>query len=408
MKILQINCVYPVGSTGRIADDIHRAAQAAGHTSLICYGRGDAPTEAGVYKTCPEWYAKANNLWARISGMPYGGCYFSTNRLISILKKEQPDVVHLHCINGYFVNIYRLVAWLRDHHIKTVLTLHAEFMYTANCAYAYECENWITGCGACPRRREATNSWFFDRTARSFEKMRRAFADFRELMVVSVSPFVAERTVRSPIMAGLTHRTILNGIDTTAFSPREDADLRKELQIPQDHRILLHITAEFTRARGHIKGGYYVAEVARRLSCEGVTVLVAGDYLPGERDGEGLRLLGAISKKEKLAALYTLADATLLASKKETFSMPVAESLCCGTPVVGFRAGAPERIALPAYSRFVPYGDTDALVAAAKDMLNTSWDTHACREQAITHYDATRMAGAYLDLYGELYERTFR
>ena len=37
--------------------------------------------------------------------------------------------------------------------------------------------------------------------------------------------------------------------------------------------------------------------------------------------------------------------------------MVTAESLCCGTPVVGFKAGAPEQIAIKEFSEFVEYGD---------------------------------------------------
>ena len=57
-----------------------------------------------------------------------------------------------------------------------------------------------------------------------------------------------------------------------------------------------------------------------------------------------------VEDQSELAAFYSLADVTLLTSEKETFSMVCAESLCCGTPVVGFQAGAPEGISLPAVS----------------------------------------------------------
>ena len=42
--------------------------------------------------------------------------------------------------------------------------------------------------------------------------------------------------------------------------------------------------------------------------------------------------------------------------------MVTAESLCCGTPVVGFNSGAPELIALPEYSHFSEQGDIKQLM----------------------------------------------
>ena len=186
MKIMQINCVYKTGSTGKITYDLHKALTERGIESVVCFGRGKKVIEPKVYKTCGEFYAKFNNLLSRITGVMYGGCFFSTNRLFSVIKKEKPDIVHLHCINGYFVNIYRLIGWLEKHNIKTVLTLHAEFMFTANCGYSLDCDKWKTGCGDCPRNREETNSFFLDGTARSYKKMKRAFCTKRlkDLMII--------------------------------------------------------------------------------------------------------------------------------------------------------------------------------------------------------------------------------
>ena len=54
--------------------------------------------------------------------------------------------------------------------------------------------------------------------------------------------------------------------------------------------------------------------------------------------------------------------------------MFVAESLCCGTPVVGFKAGAPEQIAIKDYSNFVPWGDIGALTTELELWLSKSFD----------------------------------
>ena len=220
MKILTVNCVYREGSTGKIVNDIKNGLVADGHEVITCYGRGDSTDDVGVYKTAGELYSKMNNLSSRSTGVMYGGCRLSTARLISVIKKEKPDVVHLHCINGHFVNIYKLVSWLRDKGIPTVLTLHAEFMHTGGCAHALECDKWTKdpGCGSCHRRKTATKSLLFDGTRRMWKKMRRAFEGFDDgLCVVSVSPWLAERASRSPILAGKDHVVVKTEL-TRAFS----------------------------------------------------------------------------------------------------------------------------------------------------------------------------------------------
>lgn len=397
MKVMQINCVYGKGSTGKLVRDMHTFLQAEGIESVVCYGRGEKVAEAGVYKTCGELYAKCNNLLSRFTGLMYGGCFLSTRRLINVIAREKPDIVHLHCINGYFVNLYRLTNWLKEHKIKTVLTLHAEFPYTANCGHALECEKWKTGCGSCPRWRQETQSLFFDRTHTAWRRLYDAYCGFDRLTVVSVSPWLRARAECSPMLKDKRHAVVLNGVDTAVFHPYDDAEtLRQRLGIG-DAKVVLHVTASFSDAAGQLKGGSYVLELARRLARENIVFLVAGPHSLTSAPPNNVRLLGKLSDQKELARLYSLAGVTLLTSKRETFSMPLAESLCCGTPVVGFRAGGPESIALSEYTYFSEYGDTDAIEAALLQALRRGKAMQI--SEAARVYDSARMAQNYLRIY---------
>ncbi len=403
MKVLQVNCVYKNGSTGKIVYDLHRGLLDKGISSVVCYGRGKK--EDG-YKVCGELYAHIQHFMANLTGVMYGGCRLSTRKLLSVIKKEQPDIVHLHCINGYFVNIYRLVNWLKKKKIKTVLTLHAEFMYTGGCGHAVTCEQWCSpkGCGQarCPRLKGETGSWLFDRTGTMWRKMKKAFEGFDEnLTVVSVSPWLQERAERSPILAGKKHTVVFNGLDGAVFYPRSEESglaLKKELKI-EGEKVIFHATPEFSADPNHIKGGYYLIELAKKMP--EIKFVVAG--MPqGELSlPENMLLLGRVSDQERLASLYSMADLTLLTSLRETFSMITAESLSCGTPIVGFKAGAPERIALEGYSQFVDFGDLDGLKAAAEKMLQTPIDKETLRQKA-SIYAKESMVEGYLRVYNEL------
>lgn len=398
MKVLQINVVYNTGSTGKIMCDIHKELLADGVESVICYGRGEKTQDAGVYKTCGELYSKFNNLLTRFTGIMYGGCLLSTNKLINIIKREKPDVVHLHCLNGYFVNIYRLVSWLNKNKIKTVLTLHAEFMHTGNCACAFECDKWKNGCGSCPRLKKETKSLLIDGTHRSWVKMKKAFEGFEYLTVASVSPWLMERAKQSPILSDSEHTVVLNGLDTSVFHPYDTTSLCEELGITEE-KVIFHATPYFTDDRDHIKGGYYVIKLADALKDKGVRVIVAGDYKADIKVPENLTLLGRVSDQVKLAKLYSLADLTVIASKKETFSMIVAESLSCGTPVVGFCAGGPESITINEYSKFVEYGDTGAFIKAVEEDIGLSVESDVISASAHKMYSRKNMFENYKKLY---------
>ena len=97
-----------------------------------------------------------------------------------------------------------------------------------------------------------------------------------------------------------------------------------------------------------------------------------------------------------------MADATVLTSKRETFSMVCAESLCCGTPVVGFKAGAPEQIALKEYSRFVQQADVGQLVCVVENILNFPFDRVELEKEAHRTYAKSTMTEKYIELYTKL------
>ena len=400
MKILQVNCVYQKGSTGKITYDLHKGLQEAGIESVVCYGRGEKIRETGVYKTCPEWNSKLSHALTKLTGIMYGGEILPTAYLIQTIRREKPDIVHLQCINGYFVNIYKLLRWLKRHKIKTVLTLHAEFMHTGGCGHALECDRWLTGCGNCPRWKRETGSLFFDRTAAMHKRMKKAFEGFEDhLKVVSVSPWLQDRAAKSPILSAMDHSTIFNGLNCDVFHPYDTTDLRQNHGI-QNEKILFHATPAFSSDPAHIKGGYHIIALARKLLDEGsnAKIIVAGPYPKDLVLPPNMIMLGRVADQALLAQYYSVADVTVLASKRETFSMICAESLCCGTPVVGFEAGAPERISISEYSAFVPYGDGEALYGAVETMLKQGKSPEIVM-QAVRWYDRRIMTQAYIDLY---------
>ena len=130
-----------------------------------------------------------------------------------------------------------------------------------------------------------------------------------------------------------------------------------------------------------------------------VKLIVAGDYSAGLQVPENVILLGRIQDQKELAKYYSMADVTVLTSKKETFSMVTAESLCCGTPVAGFLAGGPEQIALDQYSRFVQWGDLRQLSAAVETLLERKDSDVRIAECAARAYSKNTMAEGYMALY---------
>lgn len=406
MKILQVNCVYRKGSTGKIVHDIHTELQKRGFESTVCYGRGEVIKEKNVHKFCTEAEANVSHLIAELGGLQYGSAYVATWRLEQIIKNECPDIVHLHCINGFCVNIFHLLRFLAKHKVKTVVTHHAEFYYTGNCGYSLYCEKWMKkeGCHACQDLRGATYSRTIDNTHRSWRLMRKAFAYFDKdsLCLTAVSPWVVKRSQGSDVLEKYPCTYVTNGVDTSVFHYVEGVDEEIQRKLPKGYQgFILHVTASFSTSEKSLKGGRHIVHLARLMPKQ-LFVVVASQILETEDLPSNIVLWGRANGQEELAKLYSVAKVTVLVSERETFSMVTAESLCCGTPVVGFKAGGPESIAMPEYSSFVEYGNVEALKGCLQDMLAMEWDKQKISTEAKECYDRRVMTNGYINVYNQL------
>lgn len=397
-KIMFINCSC-TGSTGKIVSDIADSCVGEGFDCVLCSPLGNGKN-ANV-KNIRTSFPYEQGIYRRINtilGYQYGFAPVSTQRIKSAIKKESPDLVHLHCLNGDMVNIYSLVRFLKKEQIPVVITNHAEFYYTGSCSHALDCEKWLVGCGNCPNRRSATRAKLFDPSAKAFEKMRIAF-DGWDAVMVSVSPWVESRASMSRITAHLEQKTVLNGVNTKIFRTRDTASLKEKHKLDPATRVILHVTSQFSNAPENIKGGYYLLELARRIENENAVIFIAGNDAVDFELPKNVIALGKIYDQDLLAEYYSMADVTILTSKKETFGMAVAESLCCGTPVVAFYSGGSESIAIDEFCRFVDFADVDALCHELMATMNTKKDSEAISRAAKSKYDSNIMAKKYIDIY---------
>ena len=393
MRILLINSVYAVGSTGKIVEDIKHYCENKGDEVLILYGRQGRNTDSAVIKVSTEIEAKVHSVLSRFTGLDFGFSPLATAKVISEIKKFCPDVVHLHCLNGHFINVFHLLKYLKVQNIPTVLTLHAEIMHTAGCEHAFECQKWIGGCYDCDRIRGCVTHYFRDDARYAYEEMRAAFFGFQNLTIVGVSTWLVNRARQSGIFKSCSAEfsTIENGLDTNVFHQMKMNDNSLKDVINLKKPVILHVTPDFNHP---LKGGYYVIKLAE--AHPDWTFVIVGyngaSHLPGN-----VIPISHTKNRAELASYYNIANITLLTSKRETFSMVCAESLACGTPVVGFKAGGPESVFAGDYARFVEYGDISGLGYAIKKILSNPPSINSA--EICFRFSSDRMAEKYRECY---------
>ena len=402
MRVLNINIFFVQGSTGKLVEDIHTRLERDGYESFVAYGLGDPPKihTDRIYKMTSNFWAKQYARMAKITGLRYNCAYFETIRLTHRIKKINPDVVHLHCMNCSYIDPFLLLKWLGEHNFKVLVTHHADVTITANCDHAYDCELWKTGCKRfCLQLKKERHYIFLANAALSWGQMRRAFLKVKYLYASGVSKWMVERVKMSPFFANVECRVIENGLDISSF--RYDANnvnsTLSELK-KQNTKIVLHVTPSVLNP---LKGGQYVIELAKRMpNVKFVIVGCRNEKLP--TSPPNVSYVPYVDSKQELASYYQHADVTLLTSKRESFSLVTAESLCCGTPVVGFKAGAPESIAIAEYASFVEYGDIEDLQKTIELVFCKKYDKIAISKAACQRYDSENMYAQYLSYYRDI------
>jgi glycosyltransferase involved in cell wall biosynthesis len=200
---------------------------------------------------------------------------------------------------------------------------------------------------------------------------------------------------------GVTPRVIGPGVDLAAFVPA--AGGRTE------HPTIL-CAAAIDRPRKQVGLLVEAFGIVRRERPAARLVLnrpSSPDGIAGAPIGEGIDLVD-LDDRAELSRRYATAWTTVLPSRDEAFGLVLAESLACGTPVVGSNdGGIPEIVDRPGIGRLFDGDDPAVLARALLEVLELAGDpatAGACRIRA-GDFSTDRCTASYLALYRELLER---
>ncbi|MGE7957528.1 glycosyltransferase [Pseudomonas sp. NPDC089530] len=401
MRVLLVDVNYQHSSTGKIVHDLKVGLQKKGHDVLVCFGRGVESDASDVEKIASNAEVIAHAGLARLTGLVGYFSPFATRKLIEMVEDFSPDVVHLHELHGYYVNIIDFVGYLKARRIKVVWTFHCEFMYTGRCGHANDCERWKTTCHNCPQLREYPKSLIFDFSKEMQNEKKELFTGFDNITIVTPSTWLADRVSQS-FLREKRIEVIYNGIDTELFCIKDYGFLKARHGL-KDEMVLLAVAPDLM-SEG--KGGRWIVELASFFVGQPVKFILIGVSDLTQSFGENVIALPLLTDQAELAAYYSMAALTLLPSKKETFSLVTVESLACGTPVLGFDSGAPVEVAPEGYGHFVEYADMAALKKSLSEFLGGSSsfrNAQECVEFSSKRYSKEKMFESYLRLYADEY-----
>ncbi|MBC7950490.1 MAG: glycosyltransferase family 4 protein [Rhodospirillaceae bacterium] len=190
-------------------------------------------------------------------------------------------------------------------------------------------------------------------------------------------------------------RVLRNGVDLEGFRPME--------RQKSDAHTLLSVGLLIER-----KGHHLVIEALTRLP--GIRLMIAGGGpLRGELEvlaqrlgvADRVRFLGEVPH-DQLPAIYSAADALVLASSREGWANVLLEAMACGTPVIATDIwGTAEVVAAPEAGLLVPERSAKAIADGIQTLLAALPDRRATRAYA-ERFSWEPTTQGQLDLFREV------
>lgn len=398
MKILQINTTVNTGSHGRIAEDIGKVLLAQEHESMIAAAYTTRGSASGVITIGAAWDRKLHGLITRLLDRHGLGSVNSSHLFIDRIKDIKPDIIHLHNIHGYYLNIRILFDYLKAVQLPVVWTFHDCWPFTGHCSFfdAFNCSKWQTECNHCPNIKGYPASWGVDQSRRNFGDKKQIFNGLNSIQIVTPSQWLANHVSKS-FLSSYPAKVIHNGIDLNAFQPNQlDEGILAKYKL-SENRILLGVASIWDKRKG-LDDFIKLSQIINK----DIQIVLVGlnknqlSNLPGNITG-----VERTENIEELAALYSDADVFLNPTYVDNFPTTNIEALACGTPVITYNTGGSPEAVDNDTGLVVEKGNIEALHAAVIAVLSNGKTayTDKCRARAVAMFNKDDRYRDYLELY---------
>lgn len=402
MRVLQINATVNSGSTGRIAEDIGLVLMNVGHESYIAYGRGNQPSKSNKIKIGNQWDTNWHGVVSLLLDRHGFASRKATKQLINKIEELKPDVINLHNIHGYYVNIEILFDYLKKINIPVVWTFHDCWPFTGHCTHfdSVGCEKWKTQCQNCPKKSFYPKSLLLDNSFKNYSDKKQIFNQLNNLHIITPSNWL-KNLVKQSFLSKFPVSCIHNGIDLSKFSPVENVEKLIQKWNLKDKIIVLGVANVWQLSKG-LSDFVKLAEV---LSDAYQVVLIGLTKKQIAQLPKNIIGIERTESIEELAEYYSLANVFVNPTYQDNFPTTNIEALACGTPVVTYNTGGSPEALDSETGIVVEKGNVNDLKTAIERVTSAKteyYDKEKCRKRAEKHFDKNERYQDYLQLFKTL------
>lgn len=399
MKVVQINSVCGVGSTGRIAVDISEKLTKLKVENYIAYGRGDSNNQDNTIKIGGKINNYSHLLDTRIFDKHGLSSDSATNDFIKKLEEINPDIVHIHNIHGYYVNFKILFEYLNQKKVQIVWTLHDCWSFTGHCAHFdyIKCEKWMTECNKCPLKKSYPASIMFDNSKKNFLIKKKTFTNLENLTLVMPSKWLKQKVEKSFFKSKKKY-VINNGVDLNKFKPTN-------LEKKEDKFVILCVANVWTKE----KGINFIEELSCNLEQNEVIKIVGLNkkQISKFKNNKKIESHGSLKDQKELAEIYSKANVFFNPTYNDTFPTTNIEAIASGIPVITFNTGGSGEIIDDECGFIVEKDDMKSVKKAISEIKLEKKDFNKnARARAVEYFEKDRKIMEYIDLYNNLYSKS--
>lgn len=279
---------------------------------------------------------------------------------------------------------------LREARIKDLYGLNYLQLLNIGLAYSRQAEFDIihdhTGHLALPAANIATTPVVMTMHGSFTSSNRKLFTALDRPALVCISQAQANRAKRVPV-AGVVH----NGLRM------------EDYPFSEEHEGYLLFVGRISLE----KGVHNAIEVAQILDMpliiaaklDQVDMPYFNEYVGPHLSGERIRWVGEVDEAERNRLMSRAHCFLHPITWQEPFGLTLIEAMACGCPVVAFNKGSIPEVILDGKTGYV-VGDVDEMIEAIEEV--EAIDREFCREYALQHFNAERMAQGYEKIYHQL------
>lgn len=367
LRYVQLNSFYN-GSTGAIMRGLHSQLSSRGVDSYCIWGRRHESIDDHMQCCASKPEVCFHGAMTRLRDRMGFYSKRDTAKLLKRLDEIDPDVIHLHNIHGYWVNIEMLFSWLAAQRCEVRWTLHDCWAFTGHCAYFtyVECAQWKTQCAyskPCPQLDTYPKTISKVSCARNFEDKKRIFTSVpaERMMLITPSQWLSD-LVEESFLKDYPVEVRHNTIDRAVFRPTSSA-FREQYGIG-DRFMILGVASPWTERKGLCD----FIKLTGELDFEKCAIVLVGLSKKQIREmPEGIICLTRTDSPQELAGIYSTADVFFNPTVEDNFPTVNLEAEACGTPVVTYDTGGCRETLGMRGSRYVE-GYSQAIKVFKKEM----------------------------------------